>query len=80
MQQPPLREERTSKQLTHRLDRLFGDINAFLIALAIGLAILDFTCFTALRMIAATQASAANEATQTGGIAPSMGGAFQPQH
>ena len=33
----------------HRLNRMFGEINAFLLALAIGLAVLDFTCFALLK-------------------------------
>jgi len=33
----------------HRLNRMFGEINAFLLALAIGLAALDFTCFALLK-------------------------------
>jgi hypothetical protein len=31
---------------------MFGEINAFLLALAIGLAVLDFTCFVGLRVSA----------------------------
>ena len=31
-----------------RLDRAFGELNSFLMAVAIGLAILDVTCFYAL--------------------------------
>jgi hypothetical protein len=31
-------------QLMRRLDRAFGDLNVFLAALAIGLAVLDLTC------------------------------------
>ena len=32
-----------------RLNRAFGEINVFLLAIAIGLAVLDFTGFVALR-------------------------------
>src|SRR6266567_3280464 len=35
-------------QLIRRLDRVLGEINAFLVAVAIGLAVLDATCFAAL--------------------------------
>jgi hypothetical protein len=37
------------KALVRRLDRCAGELNAFLMVLAVGLAILDGTCFTALR-------------------------------
>ena len=70
MQQPPLREGQTPKHLMHRLDRLFGDMNAFLIVLAIGLAVLDFSCFTALRAAAEIQVYRARAAAQTDTVAP----------
>lgn len=34
--------------LVRRLDRAAGQLNAFLVILAIGLALLDLTCFSAL--------------------------------
>jgi hypothetical protein len=37
------------KGLVRQLDRRVADLNVFLIALAVGLAVLDVTCFTALR-------------------------------
>jgi hypothetical protein len=51
MQPFPHRENGSSKPLAHRLDRAFAEINAFLLALAIGLAMLDIACFTATRSI-----------------------------
>jgi hypothetical protein len=78
MQQPPSRDEQTIGQLMDWLDRLFGDISAFLIALAIGLAVLDFTCFTALHAVTVVQASATSETAQTAGVAPPIGSAFRP--
>lgn len=38
------------KGLAARLDRAAGDLNAFLLVLAIGLATLDLTCFWAFKM------------------------------
>jgi hypothetical protein len=34
--------------LLRRLDRVAGQLNAFLVVLAIGLALLDLTCFSAI--------------------------------
>jgi hypothetical protein len=45
MQQPSPRDDRPSS------DRRFGDLNAVLLTLAIGLAVLDGTCFAALKLI-----------------------------
>lgn len=45
MHQPSPRDGRPS------LSHLFGDINAVLFALAIGLAVLDGTCFAAFKLI-----------------------------
>lgn len=45
MPQPSPRDDRPS--LNHR----FHDLNAVLLALAIGLAVLDGTCFTAFKLI-----------------------------
>jgi len=49
MQLPSPPENHASKRLIHRLDRIFAEINVVLLALAIGFAMLDLTCFTALR-------------------------------
>jgi hypothetical protein len=38
------------KPLAKQLDRWAGELNAFLMVLAVGLAVLDFTCFTALHI------------------------------
>ncbi len=35
-------------RLTQRLNRMLGEINVFLLALAIGLTVLDLTCYLAL--------------------------------
>ena len=69
MQRSPLPKEQPPRHLLHRLDRLFGEGNAFLIVLAIGLATLDFACFTGLRVAAEIQASLAHEAAAGNGVA-----------
>jgi hypothetical protein len=51
MQPFPRHEDRSPKGLVQRLDHAFADINAFLLALAIGLAMLDIACFAATRSI-----------------------------
>jgi hypothetical protein len=38
-------DDRSDQPFLRRLDRAFSDLNAILLALAIGLALLDFTCF-----------------------------------
>ena len=51
MQQPsPLGDPRA--QFLRRLNRMLGEINVLLTAVAVGLAVLDFTCFLALRLSA----------------------------
>lgn len=61
MQQPPLRNdhspgnEQAQGGLLRRLDRLAGEMNAFLLVLAIGLAVLDLTFFMTLEVSAALQ-------------------------
>jgi hypothetical protein len=47
-QSPKKQPSRTN--LTARLDRAAGDMNAFLLVLAIGLAALDLTCLWAFKM------------------------------
>ncbi len=49
MQQPPSSRKDASGGFLARFDRLCGEINVLLLALAIGLATLDFTCFTVLQ-------------------------------
>ena len=39
--------------LLRRLNRVFGELNVVLLAVAIGLAVLDFTCFVSLNTSAA---------------------------
>ena len=43
-------EDDSRKRLLVRLDRLAGEMNAFLFVLALGLAALDLTCLWAFRM------------------------------
>jgi hypothetical protein len=47
MQQLPSSDQ-GSLQLLRRLNRVFGELNVVLLAVAIGLAALDFTCFVSL--------------------------------
>jgi hypothetical protein len=53
------------RSLTARLDRAAGDMNAFLLVLAIGLATLDLTCLWAFKMRDALPAMAQATATST---------------
>ena len=39
-------------QFLRRLNRILGELNVLLMAIAVGLAVLDFTCFVALRVSA----------------------------
>ena len=41
-------QQNSSTQLILRLNRVLGEINVVLIVIAIGLAVLDFTCFVTL--------------------------------
>lgn len=51
MQQPsPFGDPRA--QFLRRLNRMLGELNVLLTAVAVGLAVLDFTCFLALRVSA----------------------------
>ena len=51
MQQPsPSGDPRA--QFLRRLNHMLGEINVLLTAVAVGLAVLDFTCFVALRVSA----------------------------
>lgn len=51
MQRLSRRDHNVPKPLIQRLDRIFADINAVLLALAIGLAVLDLTCYAAMKYI-----------------------------
>ena len=53
------------RSLAARLDRAAGDVNAFLLVLAIGLATLDLTCLWAFKMRDALPAMARSTATST---------------
>jgi hypothetical protein len=54
--------------LAARLDRAAGDMNAFLLVLAIGLATLDLTCLWAFRMRDLLPAMARATATSTAAV------------
>ena len=56
-------EDDSRKRLLVRLDRLAGEMNAFLFVLALGLAALDLTCLWAFRMADALPAMARSNAT-----------------
>ena len=47
MQHPSLRDESSYSSWKRRLDRALGEINVVLVALVIGLAVLDIGCFVA---------------------------------
>jgi len=49
---PPFDRRRFDSSWKQRLDRALGEINVLLVALAIGLAVLDATCFVAFTTIA----------------------------
>ena len=49
MPQPDSDRSHSPRALVRRLDRCVAELNAFLMVLAVGLAILDVTCLTALR-------------------------------
>jgi hypothetical protein len=61
MQHQPSSNDHPARHWLHRLNRMLAEINVFLLAVAIGLAVLNFSCFVALRVdseIARTQLSA----------------------
>ncbi|MBV8118597.1 MAG: hypothetical protein JO081_01505 [Alphaproteobacteria bacterium] len=72
-------DDHSPRQSIGRLNRLFGELNASLLAIAIGLAALDFTCFAVLRISTElTRASSAGQTTSprlfvpAGDIVPGM--------
>jgi len=67
MHQPSHSNSKENSSLLKRLDRIFGELNAFLFAIAIGLAVLDFTCFVTLR----ASADLSRMAVRTAPAAPS---------
>jgi hypothetical protein len=48
MQNRWAKRDRSKKRLLNRIDRVAGEMNVFLLIVAIGLAFLDFTCFFVL--------------------------------
>jgi len=56
-------ENNSPKRLLTRLERVAGEMNAFLFVLALGLAALDLTCLWAFRMADALPAMARSNAT-----------------
>lgn len=50
MESPTQRRPRKKRPLWNRLDAAAEDLNAVLLVLAIGLAVLDFTCFFAFEV------------------------------
>ena len=50
MQQSSPSNHHAPKPLLRRLDRVFGEMNAVLLAIGIGLATLDATCYLALSL------------------------------
>jgi hypothetical protein len=48
--EPIAARQQGAKRLIERLDRVSGDLNAVLLTLAIGLAVLDLTCFFAFEI------------------------------
>ena len=68
MDSPRRGSNRNKEGLIDRLDRAAGGLNAVLLALAIGLAILDFTCFFAFELHDAWPS--AGPASTTGAVAP----------
>ena len=61
-------ENNSPKRLVARLERVAGEMNAFLFVLALGLAALDLTCLWAFRMADALPAMARSQAT--GAVTP----------
>jgi hypothetical protein len=50
MPQPHSHDGRSPKTLIQRLERVAGELNSLLLAVAIGLAVLDITCLIALKV------------------------------
>ena len=51
MQKPLFSNDAKPQPLLRRLDRAFGELNVFLLAVALGLGALDFVCFVTLRLV-----------------------------
>ena len=65
MQTRSPKKDPSPRSLAARLDRAAGDMNAFLLVLAIGLATLNLTCLWAFKMKEALPAMARATATST---------------
>ena len=50
MREWPSPQRHLSSSSPRRIERFFGSMNTFLIAIAIGLSVLDLTCFAGLHM------------------------------
>jgi len=62
-------DDHSLRHLMRRLNRVFGEINVFLLAVAIGLAVLDATCFVALS--ASTEIARAQHSPISAALPPS---------
>ena len=51
MQNPLSSNDPAPQPLFRRLDRVLGELNVFLLAIALGLGALDFVCFVTLRLV-----------------------------
>jgi hypothetical protein len=71
-------KETNKKGLAARLDRATRDVNAFLLAMAIGLAALDFTCYFAFKVSEAMPADGFPAAEASIAAAPATAGAVPP--
>ena len=68
--------DQSPRQLMGRLDRIFCEINVALLAVAIGLAVLDFSCFAGLRVSA--ELARVQQRTMLEGTWPSNSGSMAP--
>lgn len=51
MHKPLSSNDPAPQPLLRRLDRVVGELNVFLLAVALGLGTLDFVCFVMLRLV-----------------------------
>ncbi len=73
MQQLPPSDHNSPRDLRHRLDRMFGEINGFLLVVAIGLAVFDLIGFVALR----SSADMTRIQRGTGSTGPALASAWE---
>jgi hypothetical protein len=79
MQQLVPQNEKGLRRLIRRLDPLLGHMNAVLLTVAVGLAVLDITCYAALSLVDAPF-SAAEAGPETAKLRPlHSGGAHSNQ-